>query len=138
MRTDRRRCERVRVHLPGYVDNDLARPRHMLVERHLRRCVACAAEEARQRRVTHELASLRRSTDEALDDVAPPDDLLDNILDQTLEPGLRERVAVPARGAVSGARPGLSVALAAAVLALAFLAGWVGWRLGRAAARQRQ
>src|SRR3954467_1748653 len=41
---------------------------------------------------------------------APPPGLLDDLLARAHGGGIRERAAVPARGAVSGARPALSVA----------------------------
>lgn len=126
-----KRCERVRRRLPAYVHGDLRWWRRRLVARHLRRCEDCAAEEDRQQQVAAGLADLGAATEESLDDVAPPEDLLATLLDQAREPGLRQRVAVPARGAISGARPGLSLALVATVLAVATLAGWAGWRLGR-------
>jgi hypothetical protein len=42
--------------------------------------------------------------------VEPPVGLLDDLLAQANRRGVRERAAVPARGALSGARPELSVA----------------------------
>lgn len=130
-----KRCERVRGRLPAYVHDELRWWRRRRVVRHLRRCGDCATEEARQQQVAAGLAHLGTAADESLDDVAPPDDLLATLLDQAREPGLRERVAVPARGAISGARPVLSVALVTTVLAIAVLAGWAGWRLGRSLRR---
>ncbi len=125
-----KRCARVRGRLPALVDGELSRPAARLVERHLRRCDACAEEADRQRRLHARLA--RMAEDEVVPDVAPPQDLLASLLEQAREPGVRERAAVPARGAVSGARPGLSVTLVVVVLSLVSLAGWAGWRAGRA------
>lgn len=126
-----RRCARVRRRLPLYARDELSRWRQRLVARHLGRCDGCAAQLVREQEVLEQLELVGEQEEEALADVAPPDDLLATLLDQAREPTLRERVAVPARGAVSGARPGLSVALVATILALLALAGWAGWRLGR-------
>ncbi len=52
----------------------------------------------------HAFASLRESPPE------PPAGLLDNLLARAHGGSLREKAAVPARGAVSGARPAMSVA----------------------------
>lgn len=121
----------MRRRLPLYARDELSRWRRRLVARHLRRCDGCAAQLAREHEVLEQLERVGEQEEESLDDVAPPDDLLATLLDQAREPSLRQRVAVPARGAVSGARPGLSVALVATILALVALAGWAGWRLGR-------
>jgi hypothetical protein len=40
----------------------------------------------------------------------PPPGLLDDLLARADQRSVRDRAAVPARGAISGARPGLSVA----------------------------
>lgn len=126
-----RRCARVRRRLPLYARDELSWWRRRLVARHLGRCDACAAQLARELAVLEQLELVGEQAEESLDDVAPPDDLLETLLDQARDPNLRQRVAVPARGAVSGARPGLSVALVATIVALVALAGWAGWRLGR-------
>ncbi len=121
-----RRHERVVEQLPLLAAGELSRLRRARVERHLRRCEDCADEAARQQRVAEELAELRDGTPDTHE---PPPELLDRLLDQAAEPGLRARAAAPARGAVSGARPGLSVLLALVVLALVAGAVWAGWRL---------
>ncbi len=121
----------MRRRLPLYARDELSRWRRWLVARHLRRCDECTAQLAREHEVLEQLELVGEQDEETLADVAPPDDLLEALLDQAREPGLRQRVAVPARGAVSGARPGLSVALVAAILTLVALAGWAGWQLGR-------
>lgn len=121
-----RRHERVLERLPLLEADELPWWRRRLVQRHLDRCEQCAEEAARQRRVAQQLADLRSTSDAAHE---PPSELLDKLLDQAADPGLRARVAAPARGAVSGARPGLSVALAVVVLGLAALAAYAGWRL---------
>src|SRR4051794_8824773 len=101
-----------------------------VVRRHVRRCPDCAAELARQQEVSVGLSALKESTPE------PPPDLLAGLLEQARKPGLRGRAAVPARGAVSGARPELSVAfLTVGALATTGL-GWAAWRSGRSVSRR--
>ena len=129
----RARCARVRRWLPLYARDELRWWRRRLTARHLRRCEDCAAQLAREHEVLAQLGLVGQQSEESLVDVAPPGDLLDTLLEQAREPSLRQRVAIPARGAVSGARPGLSVALAAVIVGLALVVGWVGWHLGRAA-----
>ena len=120
------RHDRVQRQLPLLVADGLSWWRHRLVNRHLLRCDVCAAEAARQERVVDQLAHLR---DGDAADADPPLELLDQLLDQAADPGLRARVAAPARGAISGARPGLSAVLVLVLLGLAAAAVWVGWRL---------
>lgn len=127
--TSPRRCERTRRHLPELVTDDLSRARRWRVQRHLDRCVDCAEALVEERRLVDDL---NRLADDDPPPVAPPDDLLGRLLADVDDPGIRARIAVPARGAVSGARPGLTAALVLAVLAVAVGAGWAGWRLGRA------
>lgn len=130
MRTTRH--DRVRRRLPELVHDELSWWRARLVERHLRRCADCAEEAARQRQVAAGLDELGEVVERPLDDVEAPHDLLERLLEDARDPGLRQRVAAPARGAVSGARPGLSAALVVLVLAAAGLAVWAGWRLAHA------
>lgn len=132
-----RRCARTRRRLPLYARDELRWWRRRLVERHLRGCEACTAHLARERGVLEQLELVGQQDEESLAAAAPPEDLLETLLEQAREPSLRQRVAVPARGAVSGARPGMSVALAAVIVGLALLVGWLGWRLGRAARDRR-
>jgi len=66
------------------------------------------------------------------DEPAPPPGLLEALLAQAEDPGLRARAAVPARGAVSGARPGLSVVLLLVAAAASSTAGYALWRSARA------
>jgi anti-sigma factor RsiW len=133
----RARCEDVEALLPLHVAGELGWRERRRVARHLRRCERCAAAEEHQRHVSDELGRIGRAAAEPLDEVEPPADLLDTLLEQAREPGLVARAAVPARGAVSGARPGLSVALVLALLAVAALAGWTGWRIGTAVRDRR-
>ncbi len=130
------RCDRVQEQLPRLVDGTLPSWRRRLVERHVARCDECSAELERQRVVAAGLGELRAHEDSVADDIAPPEGLLESLLEQAHEPGLRARAAVPVRGAISGARPGLSVAMALTLLALMTLAGWAGWRLGTALAER--
>lgn len=120
-------CEEVQGQLPSYVDRSLPRLRRRLVGLHLRRCPDCQAEFARQRDVSEGLAALAGRPE------TPPDGLLDALLDSAARPGVKGRVAVPARGAVSGARPALSVALLVAGAAAGTGLGYAGWRGARAA-----
>lgn len=117
--------ERVQARLPRLVDGTLPGWRHRLLRWHLDRCAECAAELDRQRAVAEGLRELGAIEETAQPD--PPDELLDAILERVHDPGLRERVARPARGAVSGARPELSVA---AVL-LSLLVIYLVWRVAR-------
>ena len=127
-----RRHERVQRHLPALVEDELPRWRRRLVERHLRRCEECARAAEREQQVVAGLDAVGAAAQRPLDDVEPPPELLERLLEDVRDPGVRQRAAVPARGAVSGARPGLSVTLALVVLGLVGLAVWAGWRLGRA------
>ena len=120
-------CEEVQGQLPAYVGGTLSRPLRRLVGLHLRRCPDCQAGFARQRDVSQGLAALAGAPE------PPPDGLLDSLLDSAARPGVKGRVAVPARGAVSGARPALSVALLVAGAAAGTGIGYAGWRGVRAA-----
>lgn len=118
-------CEKVRAGLPRLVDGTLPGWRRRLFERHLARCGDCRSELERQRTVAEGLRELgdvatRREPD-------PPDELLDEILERVHDPGLRARVAGPARGAVSGARPELSIAAVLLTAAVIYLV----WRVAR-------
>jgi hypothetical protein len=66
----------------------------------------------------------------------PPDGLLETLLEQAEQPGVRGRAAVPARGAVSGARPGLSVAFLIVGAAAGTAAGYATWRSARIVRRR--
>jgi predicted anti-sigma-YlaC factor YlaD len=123
-------CEEVQGQLPSYVDRSLPRVRRRLVGLHLRRCPDCQAEFARQRDVSGGLAALAGPTE------TPPDGLLTTLLEQASSPGVKGRVAVPVRGAVSGARPALSVALLVAGAAAGTGLGYAGWRGARTARRR--
>jgi predicted anti-sigma-YlaC factor YlaD len=110
-------CQEVRALLPEYVDRTLPRVRRHLVALHLRRCSACQAEFSAQRDLRAGLASLASSGE------APPEGLLETLLQKSDSP----RGAAPLRGAVSGARPALTVALLVAGAASAAGAGYASW-----------
>jgi predicted anti-sigma-YlaC factor YlaD len=110
-------CQEVRAQLPSYVDRSLPRLRRNLVALHLRRCSTCQAEFSVQRDLRAGLASL------AAQGEAPPEGLLESLLAQSSSP----RGAAPLRGAVSGAKPALSVALLLAGAASAAGAGYASW-----------
>jgi anti-sigma factor RsiW len=123
-------CREVQAYLPGFVAGTLPRWRARLVGVHLRRCERCEAELERQRAVAAGLAELASAAGDV--DEEPPEGLLDTLLAAADRPGVRGRAAVPARGAVSGARPALSVALLVAGAAVGTAAGYAGWRAARA------
>ena len=110
-------CAEVRAQLPEYVDRTVPRLRRHLVALHLRRCAGCQGEFSAQRDLRSGLASLASSSE------PPPDGLLDALLAQSGSP----RGAARLRGAVSGARPALSVALLAVGAASAAGAGYASW-----------
>lgn len=122
-------CQEVQAQLPAYVDRSLPRLRRKLVALHLRRCAACQAEFSMQRELHAGLASLAGRGE------TPPEGLLESLLENASSP----RGAAPLRGAVSGAKPVLSVALLVAGAAAGAGAGYASWlsaknvrrRLGR-------
>ena len=97
-------CRETRAQLPFLVSGELSGWGARVVRAHVKRCTDCAAELARQQEVDAALATLRTSRPQ------PPPGLLDDLLARARGGSLRERAAVPARGAVSGARPAMSVA----------------------------
>ena len=117
-----RMCQEVQAQLPGYVDRSLPRVRRRLVGLHLRRCPDCQREFSVQRDVAAGLRVLATPAEE------PPEGLLEDLLAQAARPGVKGRAAVPARGAVSGARPALSVALLVAGAAAGTGVGYAGWK----------
>ncbi|MDX1660038.1 MAG: zf-HC2 domain-containing protein [Nitriliruptorales bacterium] len=124
-----RRCRRVQAWLPQLVDGSLAGWKRRLAERHVDGCERCAAELERQRRLASGLEDLgQRARGTRAEEHDPPDELLDTILARANDPGIRGRLAAPARGAVSGARPEYSLAALALLVAIAYLA----YRAGRA------
>jgi Putative zinc-finger len=123
-------CREAQSQLPALLAGDLSGWSERVVRRHVRRCADCAAELGRQEQLTAGLSGLRRRSPE------PPPELLDDLLQQVRRPGLRGRAAVPARGAVSGARPELSVAFLTVGAVASTGIGWAAWRGGRAATRR--
>ena len=118
-------CDEVQGQLPGYVEGTLPRVRRRLVGLHLRRCPDCQRAFSAERDLA---AGLRVLTPPA---GSPPAQLLQDLLAQAARPGLKGRAAVPARGAVSGARPVLSAALLVAGAAAGTGVGYAGWRGAR-------
>jgi len=129
-RRDSRICSEVRAQLPGYVAGTLPRLRRRLVGVHLRRCPDCQRAFSVERELAAGLRGLAAPAE------PPPDGLLDALLSQAASPGVKGRVAVPARGAVSGARPVLSVALLLAGAAAGTGLGYAGWRGARRVRRR--
>ena len=123
-------CREVQAHLPGHVNGSLPWWRRRLVATHVKRCPECGPELERQRSVAAGLEHLELAAAAVPDE--PPEGLLDALLEQAENPGARARAAVPARGAVSGARPGLSIALLVVGAAAGTAAGYAGWRSARA------
>ena len=123
-------CAEVQAQLPAFVDETLPRWRRRLVAMHVKRCPFCGPELEHQRTVAAGLSQLGAAAAATSDE--PPEGLLDALLAEADRPGVRGRAAVPARGAVSGARPGLSVALLVVGAAAGTAAGYAGWRGARA------
>ena len=131
--TPGRVCREVQSHLAAYQAATLPRWRRRLIDRHLRRCDDCRWELERQRHLAAGLEGLSSAADASAD--GPPEGLLDTLLAQAEEPDLRARAAVPARGAVSGARPGLSAVLLLAGAATGTAIGYASWRGVRTVSR---
>ena len=125
-----RMCREVQAQLAAYEAGSLPRWRRRLVDLHLRRCADCSWELTREQELADGLGMI--TVREMEPPLPPPDDLLDTLLAQAEQPDLRARAAVPARGAVSGARPGLSALLLLAGAATGTAIGYAGWRGARA------
>ena len=97
-------CRETQAQLPFLVSGELTGWGARVVRAHVKRCDDCRGELERQEQLTSAFASLRESPPE------PPPGLLDNLLARAHGGSMREKAAVPARGAVSGARPAMSVA----------------------------
>lgn len=126
-------CREVQAALPAYVDQALPRWRRRLVSLHLRRCDDCREALAAQESIA---AGLNQLGEVVAPSDAPPAGLLESLLAEAEHPGVRGRAAVPVRGAVSGARPALSVALLVVGAAAGTAAGYAGWRGARAVRRR--
>ncbi len=121
----KRVCQEVQAQLPAYVDRTLPVFRRKLVGLHLRRCAGCQAEFSLQRELQEGLASL------AAQGETPPEGLLESLLEKASSP----RAAAPLRGAVSGAKPVLSVALLFAGAVASAGAGYASWISARSVRR---
>jgi anti-sigma factor RsiW len=116
------RCASTRADLPGLDGHELSTRRATELRSHLAECAECAELASSYRSVRRTLADLHHVA------AAPPDGLLDSILERASAPSVRERAAVVGRGAVSGARPKV-IAAGAGVGALATVgAGVLAWR----------
>ena len=104
MTDEPRFCRETQAQLPFLVSGELTGWGARVVRAHVKRCEECRGELDRQEQLTSALSSLREAPP------APPPGLLDNLLARANGGSLREKAAVPARGAVSGARPAMSVA----------------------------
>lgn len=125
-------CRETQAQLPAMLAGELHGLGQRAVRKHVDKCDDCADALARQTEVHAGLQALRGSS------VAPPTGLLDDLLAATAKGGLRGKAAVPARGAVSGARPGMSVAFVAAGLVASTGVGWAAVKGGRAVLRHRR
>lgn len=120
------RCASTRADLPGLDGHELSTRRATELRTHLAECPECAQLAAGYRSVRRTLADLHHVA------AVPPDGLLENLLDRTSAPSVREKAAVLGRGAVSGARPKV-IAAGAGIGAVATLgAGLLAWRALRA------
>lgn len=116
------RCASTRTDLPGLDGHELSTRRATELRAHLAECAECAALASSFRTVRRTLADLHHVS------AAPPEGLLDSILDRTGAPNVVEKAAVLGRGAVSGARPKV-IAAGAGIGAVATLgAGLLAWR----------
>jgi len=119
-------CRETHSQLPALAAGELSGwPLHV-VRGHLKRCESCRAESQRQEQLTAALSSLKDAPP------APPAGLLDDLLARADQRGVRERAAIPARGALSGARPGLSIAFLTVGAAASTGIGYGLWRGARA------
>lgn len=125
-------CREAQAQLPFLVSGELTGWGARVVRAHVKRCTECTAELAQQEQLSSALASLRDSPPE------PPAGLLDDLLRRARGGSLRERAAVPARGAVSGARPAMSVAFLTVGAAASTGIGYAAWKGARWALSRRK
>ena len=130
-------CREVQATLHAYAEGTLPRLRRRLVTVHLQRCDRCDAELAREQSLLSGLAGLAPAAGPPAGPDDQPPELLGRLLANAAEPGLVARAAVPARGAVSGARPALSIALLLAGALAGSGAGYATWRAARHVHRRR-
>jgi hypothetical protein len=124
-------CREAQAQLPFLVSGELTGWGARVVRSHVKRCADCTAELQRQEQLTHVLAAMRSAPPE------PPPGLLDDLLHRVRGGGIRERAAVPARGAVSGARPAMSVAFLTVGAAASTGVGYAAYRGARWALSKR-
>jgi len=124
-------CRETQAQLPFLVSGELTGWAARVVRGHVKRCADCSAELARQEQLASALQTLRGSPP------PPPPGLLDDLLARAGGRGLRERAAVPARGAVSGARPAMSVAFLTVGAVASTGIGYAAWRGARWALTKR-
>ena len=132
MNDEPRFCREAQAQLPFLVSGELTGWGARVVRSHVKRCAECSAELARQEQLSNALASLRESPPQ------PPPGLLDDLLQRARGGSLRERAAVPARGAVSGARPAMSVAFLTVGAAASTGVGYAAWKGARWALSRRK
>ena len=118
-------CREAQAQLPFLVSGELTGWGARVVRAHVKRCADCTAELARQEQLAVALASMREAPPQ------PPPGLLEDLLHRARGGSLRERAAVPARGAVSGARPALSVAFLTVGAAASTGLGYAAFRGAR-------
>lgn len=124
-------CREARSQFPALTAGELSGWSLHVTRAHLRRCADCSAELARQEQLAKALASLRTQPPE------PPPGLLEDLLARADQRSVRSRAAVPARGAISGARPGLSIAFLTVGAAASTGVGYGIWRGVRAVRNRR-
>ncbi len=124
-------CREARSQFPALTAGELSGWSLHVTRAHLRRCADCSAELARQEQLAEALASLRTQPPE------PPPGLLEDLLARADQRSVRSRAAVPARGAISGARPGLSIAFLTVGAAASTGVGYGVWRGVRAVRNRR-
>ena len=125
-------CRETRAQLPFLVSGELTGWGARVMRAHLKRCTDCSAELGRQEELSGALAAMRAAPPE------PPPGLLDDLLHRAHGGGMRQRAAVPARGAVSGARPAMSVAFLTVGAAASTGIGYAAWRGARWALSKRK
>jgi hypothetical protein len=124
-------CRETRSQLRALQADELSGWALHVVRAHLRGCEDCSAELARQEQLASALSSLKGAGPK------PPAGLLDDLLARADQRSVRERAAVPARGAISGARPGLSVAFLTVGAAASTGIGYGLYRGAKALRRKR-
>jgi hypothetical protein len=124
-------CRETQAQLPFLVSGELTGWGARVVRAHVKRCDDCRRELDRQEQLTSAFASLRESPP------APPAGLLDDLLRRAHGGSMREKAAVPARGAVSGARPAMSVAFLTVGAAASTGVGYAVYKSARWALSKR-